>query len=242
MPDLTGAPRPATPPGVLLRAIGLEKTYAGGESRVAAVAGIDLTVDAGEFVALMGPSGCGKSTLLHLCGAMDRPTRGRLEFEGADVAGLDDDRLTRLRRERIGFVFQFFNLLPTLTVAENIALPLRLAGRPSREAGQRARDLAARVGLAGRLAHVPQQLSGGEMQRAALARAIVHRPSLLVADEPTGSLDSANGARVMALLAELHAETGVAILLATHAPDIAAAASRVVYLRDGRVERVDVRR
>ncbi|MCL4849307.1 MAG: ABC transporter ATP-binding protein [Acidobacteria bacterium] len=225
----------------MLRAYQLEKIYHGGESPVRAVRGVDLTLDRGEFVALMGPSGCGKSTLLHLCGAMDRPTAGRLEFEGADVAGLDEDALTRFRRERVGFVFQFFNLLPTLTVAENIGLPLQLAGRPAGEAGDRARELAARVGLSHRLGHYPQQLSGGEMQRAALGRAIAHRPPLLVADEPTGNLDSDNGARVMALLEELHAETGVAILLATHAPDVAAAASRVVYMRDGQVERVETR-
>jgi len=214
----------------------LEKTYRGGNAPVAALRGVDLSLPAGEFVAVMGPSGCGKSTLLHLCGAMDRPTSGQLSFEGADLATLDDERLTRLRRERIGFVFQFFNLLPTLTVEENIALPLMLAGMPTRDAHARAARLAQRVGLTSRLGHFPQQLSGGEMQRAAIARAVVHRPALLVADEPTGNLDSANGASVMDLLRELNTQFGVAILMATHAPDVAAAAHRVLRMRDGAIQ------
>ena len=168
----------------------------------------------------MGPSGCGKSTLLHLCGAMDRPTGGRLAIEGRDLTGLDDDALTRLRRDRIGFVFQFFNLLPTLTLGDNIALPCLLAGMPVPEAEARAAALADRVGIGDRLAHYPQQVSGGEAQRAAIARALVHQPALLVADEPTGNLDSANGATVLALLAELNRDLGVTILLATHADDV----------------------
>ncbi len=159
-------------------------------------------------------------------------------MEGRDLARLDDDALTRVRRERIGFVFQFFNLLPTLTVEENVALPLLLAGAAGGDTTARARALADRVGLSARLHHYPQQLSGGEMQRAAIARALVHGPALLVADEPTGNLDSQNGARVLALLSELNAERGVAILLATHAPEVAAAAHRTLHMRDGQVERV----
>jgi putative ABC transport system ATP-binding protein len=186
----------------------------------------------------MGPSGCGKSTLLHLCGAMDLPTSGRVLVDGVDVSGLDDDALTRLRRERIGFVFQFFNLLPTLTIAENVTLPLLLAGRPEREARRRALELVDRVGLGARAGHYPQQVSGGEMQRAAMARAVVHAPALLVADEPTGNLDSENGARVLELLGELNRDTGVAVLLATHSDETAAAARRTVHMRDGEVERV----
>lgn len=220
----------------------VRKVYTGGESPVEAVRGVDLRLEPGDFVALMGPSGCGKSTLLHLCGAMDRPSGGRIEIDGRSLASLDDDSLTRLRRERVGFVFQFFNLLPTLTVEENVALPLELAGRPSAEASRRARAVVERVGLAHRLAHFPQQLSGGELQRAAIARALAHAPALLIADEPTGSLDSENGARVLALLSELNRETGVTMLLATHAEETAAAASRVVHMRDGLVERVDDRR
>lgn len=220
----------------------VKKTYQGGEAPVAAVRGVSLTLEAGEFVALMGPSGCGKSTLLHLCGAMERPTAGRLEIESRDLSQLNDDQLTRVRRERLGFVFQFFNLLPTLTVTENIALPLQLAGADTREAETRAQALADRVGLSQRLRHYPQQLSGGEMQRAAIARAILHQPALLIADEPTGNLDSENGARVLALLDELNREMGVTILLATHSAEIAAAAQRVVHMRDGLIEKIVARR
>jgi len=226
---------------LLASGTGLTKTYSTGDVSVPALRGVDLAIALGEFVALMGPSGCGKSTLLHLFGAMDRPSAGEMVFEGRPLAGLDDDALTRVRRERIGFVFQFFNLLPTLTVAENIALPLLLAGQPAAEASRVARALGDRVGLAARLGHYPQQLSGGEMQRTAIARAVVHRPALLVADEPTGNLDSVNGERVLDLLARLSAETGVGILLATHAPEVAARADRVVHLHDGLVVRIDAR-
>ena len=222
----------------VLEADDVRKTYGGGVAPVEAVRGVSLTLDPGAFVALMGPSGCGKSTLLHLCGAMDRPTSGHVAIDGVDVASLGDDALTRLRRERIGFVFQFFNLLPTLTLVENVALPLRLAGRPERESSDRAHEVLERVGLAARARFFPQQVSGGEMQRAAIARAVVHEPVLLVADEPTGNLDSSNGARVMELLTELNRDTRVAILLATHARETAEAASRVVLMRDGVVESV----
>jgi putative ABC transport system ATP-binding protein len=220
----------------------VRKVYAGGDSPVEAVRGVSLAVEAGEFVALMGPSGCGKSTLLHLCGAMDRPSGGRLLVEDAELGALGDEQLTRLRRERIGFVFQFFNLLPTLSVRENIALPLLLAHRDAREADRRAAELAERVGLAHRLRHFPPQLSGGEMQRAAIARAVIHQPALLIADEPTGNLDSENGARVLALLGELNRDLGVTILLATHGAETAAAADRVLHMRDGRVERIELAR
>ncbi len=223
----------------ILLAKELRKTYTVGAAAVEAVRGVDLAVDPGDFVAVMGPSGCGKSTLLHLCGAMDRPTSGRLEIDGMPVAGLDEQALTVLRRRRIGFVFQFFNLLPTLTVGENIALPLLLAGTSTSRADGRAARVAERVGLDHRLRHFPQQLSGGEMQRAAIARAIVHEPALVVADEPTGNLDSDNGARVLDLLVRLNAETGVTVLLATHAPEIAAAAHRIVRMKDGRIESVE---
>ena len=220
----------------------VSKTYGGGEAPVEAVRGVSLELARGDFVAVMGPSGCGKSTLLHLCGAMDRPTAGRLLVEGVDLAGLSDDRLTHLRRERIGFVFQFFNLWPTLTVAENIALPLLLAGGAARAGEARARALAARMGLGHRLGHYPQQLSGGEMQRVAMARAVIHEPALLVADEPTGNLDSENGSRVLGLLGELNQELGLTILLATHSAETAAAAGRVIHMRDGEIERSAVSR
>lgn len=221
---------------LLLSAIDLHKTYVTGDARVSALAGVSLTLAAGDFVALMGPSGCGKSTLLHLCGAMDQPSSGEVTLEGRSLAGLNDDELTRLRRTRIGFVFQFFNLLPTLTLADNIALPCLLGGMPPRHAASRAAELAERVGIGHRLQHYPQQVSGGEMQRAAIARALAHRPALLIADEPTGNLDSENGARVLGLLAELNRETRTTVLLATHSAEVAAAAQRVRRLRDGRFD------
>ena len=221
----------------LLSAIDVRKTYVTGDARVTALAGVSLTLERGDFVALMGPSGCGKSTLLHVCGAMDRPSGGGVEFEGRALAALSDDELTRVRRDRIGFVFQFFNLLPTLTLADNIALPCLLGGMPGGEADAKASRLAERVGIGHRLRHFPQQVSGGEMQRAAIARALVHEPSLVIADEPTGNLDSENGARVLALLGELCRDSGVAILLATHAAEVAAAAGRICRMRDGRFEK-----
>jgi putative ABC transport system ATP-binding protein len=220
----------------LVVADALEKVYAEGATPVAALRGVSLALEPGDFVALTGPSGCGKSTLLHLCGAMDRPTAGRLAFDGQDVGALDDNALTRLRRDRIGFVFQFFNLLPTLTIADNIALPCLLAGMKVSEAEARATALAERVGIAHRLGHYPQQVSGGEAQRAAIARALAHEPALVIADEPTGNLDSTNGANVLALLADLNRELGVTMLLATHAADVASAARRTLRMRDGRLD------
>lgn len=225
----------------VLRAEAIHKTYARTEAPVAAIRGVSLTLHESEFVAVMGPSGCGKSTLLHLCGAMDRPTAGRIVIGGAAIDQLADDALTDLRRRRIGFVFQFFNLLPTLTVLENISLPLLLAGSSVRDAHGRAIQLAERVGLAERLHQFPRQLSGGEAQRVAIARAIVHTPMLVIADEPTGNLDSATGAQVLNLLTELNRERRLTVLLATHAANIACAADRIVYLRDGVIEREEVR-
>jgi putative ABC transport system ATP-binding protein len=172
---------------------------------------------------------------------MDRPTGGTITFDGEPMNALGHEELARLRRDRVGFVFQSFNLLPTLTTLENIALPLLLAGHGGREVEQRAAALAARVGVAHRLGHYPAQLSGGELQRTAIARAVVHAPPLVLADEPTGSLDSENGARVMDLLREVNRDLGVTVLLATHAAELAAAADRVVRLRDGRIVGVDDR-
>ena len=226
---------------MILTAQDVEKTYAGTGEPVVALRRVSLTLAPGEFVAVMGPSGCGKSTLLHVCGAMDRPTSGSVRIGEQDLATLDDAALTRLRRETIGFVFQFFNLLPMLTVRENIALPQLLGGANPAKTLAEATAMATRVGLAHRVDHRPAQLSGGEMQRAAIARALVHRPTLLIADEPTGNLDSANGAHVLDLLVELHRETGVSILLATHAEEVAALADRVVRMKDGRIEREERR-
>ena len=220
----------------LLVADHVSRSFSAGDARVQAVSDVSLTLEKGDFVALVGPSGCGKSTLLHLCGAMDQPSSGTLTLEGVVLSGVEDDELTRIRRERVGFVFQFFNLLPTLTLVENVQLPLLLAGGRADVAAPAARALLDRVGLSTRLHHYPHQLSGGEAQRAAVARALIHRPSLLVADEPTGNLDSDNGQRVLDLLVELNRDIGVTMLLATHAPEIAAAAHRVVQMRDGRIE------
>jgi len=220
----------------------VSRTYRAGDATVAAVSDVSLEVAAGEFVAVVGPSGCGKSTLLHVCGAMERPSAGRIWLDGARLDTLPDEGLTRVRRERLGFVFQFFNLLPTLSLLENIALPLLLAGGARQASLDRARRWAAEMGLAHRLDHRPTQLSGGEMQRAAIARAVVHDPALVIADEPTGNLDSANGARILEALARLHRERGLTLLLATHAAEVAAAADRVVHMRDGHIDRIDLRR
>ncbi len=226
---------------VVLETRDLRKRYRRGDTEVTALDGISLTLEAGTFVAVVGPSGCGKSTLLHLCGAMDRPSAGEVRLDGRSLAALDDDALTRMRRERIGFVFQFFNLLPTLTVAENIGLPLLLAGREPSASMARAGEWAERVGISHRLDHAPSQLSGGEAQRAAIARAVVHEPALLLADEPTGNLDSENGQRILDLLEDVSRRSDAALLLATHDAAVAAAADRKVAMRDGRIVDVESR-
>jgi putative ABC transport system ATP-binding protein len=197
-----------------------------------AVRGIDLTVRSGEFMVLVGPSGCGKSTTLNLVSGVDRPDRGRVVVCGLDLGAAREAELVEMRRHSVGVVFQAFHLMPHLTVEENVALPLALDGR--RDPG-RVRELLERVGLDHRARHFPSELSGGEQQRTAIARALVHRPRVVVADEPTGNLDSASGAAVLALLAELRREQGAALLLATHDQRIAAAADRVVEMRDGRL-------
>lgn len=226
---------------VVLETRDLRRRYRRGDTEVTALDGISLTLEAGTFVAVVGPSGCGKSTLLHLCGAMDRPSAGEVRLDGRSLAALDDDALTRMRRERIGFVFQFFNLLPTLTVAENIGLPLLLAGREPSASMARAGEWAERVGISHRLDHAPSQLSGGEAQRAAIARAVVHEPALLLADEPTGNLDSENGLRILDLLEDVSRRSDAALLLATHDAAVAAAADRKVAMRDGRIVDVESR-
>jgi len=220
---------------VILDAKELRKNYNNGFEPVEVLKGVSLLLKRGDFVALMGPSGCGKSTLLHLCGAMDLPTSGSVSIENVRLDRLTDSQLTRLRRSRVGFIFQFFNLLPTLTVLENVALPLQLAGHGNIHSTKEAEDWLSKVGLEARLTHYPQQLSGGEMQRAAIARALVHSPALLIADEPTGSLDSQNGERVIQLLQHLNEQLGVTVLLATHSPEIASSAKKVLHMRDGRM-------
>ena len=217
----------------VLEAINVYKSYRRGDHVVTALNGVTLTVAAGERVAVMGPSGCGKSTLLHLCGAMDRPSKGEVRLEGQSLCSLDDDQLTRLRRRQVGFVFQSFNLMPTLTVAQNIGLPLLLSGSGEDEARTAAEELAKRVGLTPRLDPLPQHRSGGEVQRVAIVRAVIHEPTVLIADEPTGNLDSDNGRRILELLLQLNEQSQTAIILATHDESVAHQLDRVVSLRDG---------
>jgi putative ABC transport system ATP-binding protein len=212
----------------------IRKTYRLGGSDIHALDGIDLRVARGEFVAIMGPSGSGKSTLLNVLGGLDRPDSGRYRLAQDEVSALDDDAASAVRNRRIGFVFQSFHLLPRLTVLENVLLPQRYACAPDAEAPGRARALLERIGLGQRLDHLPGQLSGGQLQRAAIARALLNQPDLLLADEPTGNLDSNSAASVMALLRELHAG-GQTLVLVTHDPAIAASAQRTIHLRDGRV-------
>jgi putative ABC transport system ATP-binding protein len=214
---------------------GLTKVFGAGEARVEALRGIDLCVARGEFVAVMGPSGSGKSTLLHLIGGLDTPTGGTVRLADEELGRLDDDRLTLLRRRRVGLVFQAFNLIDVLSAEENVALPLVIDGVPEASAHARAGAALELVGMAARRRHVPGQLSGGEQQRLAVARALVAEPLVLLADEPTGNLDSANGDQVMAILRGLVDQRGQTILMVTHNPGHAALADRLVRLKDGRV-------
>jgi putative ABC transport system ATP-binding protein len=213
----------------------LTKIYGQGETAGAALHHLNLSVNAGEFVAIMGPSGCGKSTLLHLIGGLDRPTEGRVLLDGHELSKLDDTRLTEMRRRKIGFVFQFFNLIPVLTAVENAALPLILDGMKQSEARATATEWLKRVGLAGQLTHRPDQLSGGQQQRVAIARALVTEPALVMADEPTGNLDSRASDEIAALLRQVSDEWGRAVLMVTHDPRIAAYADRIIFLKDGTI-------
>jgi len=212
----------------------IRKTYHQGGNAIHALDGIDLRVAPGEFVAIMGPSGSGKSTLLNVLGALDRPDTGRYRLAEDEVSALDDDAASDVRNRRIGFVFQSFHLLPRLTVLENVLLPQRYARHADPGAAARAVALLERIGLGQRIGHLPGQLSGGQLQRAAIARALLNQPALLLADEPTGNLDSRSAADVLALLHELHAG-GQTLVLVTHDPAIAAGAQRTIQLRDGRI-------
>ncbi len=219
-------------PVIELEAVG--KLYRIGETGVRALDGVNLRVQAGEYVAIMGPSGSGKSTLLHILGCLDRPTTGRYRLRGQEVSGLEDDELARIRNREIGFVFQGFHLLPRADVLRNVEVPLIYARMAPAERRARARRALERVGLAHRANHLPNQLSGGERQRVAIARALVQEPSLLLADEPTGNLDSRTGAEIMELFERLR-EDGHTVVLVTHEAALAARADRIVQLRDGRV-------
>jgi putative ABC transport system ATP-binding protein len=219
----------------VVHAIDLARTFEVGETQIEALRGINLEVEPGQFVALVGPSGSGKSTFLNLVGGLDRPTEGELWVDGVELSASKEKVLTEHRRRRVGFVFQSFNLLPRLTAQENVALPLMFVGVPERERLQRARGLLTRVGLQERLEHRPTQLSGGEQQRVAIARALVGQPAIILADEPTGNIDSTTGAEIMALLRRLNREQGVTLLLVTHDLEAAAYADLVVQLRDGQI-------
>ncbi len=224
---------------MILEARELSKTYGAGETRVEALRDVNLQISGGEIVAIMGPSGSGKSTLLSLLGGVDTPSSGQVLLEGVDLSTRDDNQRTLIRRRRLGFIFQAFNLLPILTAVENVALPLELDGIPSSEARRRALEALDQVDLAARRSHFPGMLSGGEQQRVAIARALVIQPALLLADEPTGNLDSTNGQRIMELLRILVDEHQQTIVMVTHDVDIGRAANRVIRLRDGRVAGID---
>ncbi|AMV36059.1 ABC transporter ATP-binding protein [Planctomyces sp. SH-PL62] len=226
---------PPREPIILLEQVA--KEYRVGEETVRALRGVDLRIDANELIAIMGPSGSGKSTLMNILGCLDAPSSGRYWLEGRDVAGLSQSQLARVRGERIGFVFQTFELLPRQTALRNVELPLIYSG--VRDRRERAAEALDRVGLADRMEHRPSQMSGGQRQRVAIARALVLQPSLLLADEPTGNLDSHTGDQILGLFAALHAQ-GQTIVIVTHEPDVAARCRRVVRVRDGRVESDDV--
>jgi len=218
----------------------LWKTYEMGTELIHALQGVSIEIERGEYVAIMGPSGSGKSTLMNLIGCLDTPSKGSYLLNGKQVSEMNDDELARIRNEEIGFVFQTFNLLPRATALHNVELPLIYAGVSAKVRGERAAQALDKVELADRMTHRPNQLSGGQRQRVAIARALVNNPSILLADEPTGNLDSKTGVEIMSLFARLH-ESGNTIVLVTHEPEVAAHAHRAIHIRDGQVEK-DVRR
>lgn len=213
----------------------LSKVYGSGEARVTALDSVNLTIEQGQYVAVMGPSGCGKSTLLHLIGGLDRPTSGTVYIEGADISQMNDKTLTELRRRKMGFIFQFYNLIPVLDAIENTALPLILDGVKPENARARAKDWLARNKLAERGNHRPDELSGGQQQRVAISRAMVSEPIIVLADEPTGNLDSRSGDEIASTLRKVVSEWGRTVLMVTHDPRIAAYADRIVFLKDGKI-------
>jgi putative ABC transport system ATP-binding protein len=219
----------------VIQAQNLTKVYGEGPTQVTALNRVGMNVNPGEFVAVMGPSGCGKSTLLHLLGGLDRPTDGSVAIEGRDLSQLSDTELTALRRRKIGFVFQFFNLIPVLNAVENAALPITLDGRRPAEARAQAVEWLTRVGLGDRQGHRPDQLSAGQQQRVAISRALVAEPALVLADEPTGNLDSRASDEIAGLLRQVANEWGRAVVMVTHDPRIAAYADRIIFLKDGAI-------
>ncbi|MEM0096124.1 MAG: ABC transporter ATP-binding protein [Candidatus Bathyarchaeia archaeon] len=223
---------------VILDVCEVKKSYRIGKVTVQALRGVSFCVEEGEFLAVLGPSGSGKSTLLHLIGCLDRPDEGEIIIEGRNVLKLSDDELADLRLKKIGFVFQFFNLLPRLTAFENVKLPLVLAGASEKESYEKAKELLELVGLGERLNHRPSELSGGEQQRVAIARALVNNPKLVLADEPTGNLDTKSGWEIVNLMRRLNEEMKQTFIVVTHDPQIAEVADRIIYLRDGLIEGV----
>ncbi len=222
----------------ILEAQAVTKHYRMGNVLVEALRGVDLTIEKGEFVAIMGPSGSGKSTLLHLLGGLDKPTGGEILLGGKPLSKLSDDQITLVRRRQVGFIFQFYNLQPTLSAAENVALPLLIDGQPLRKYEERIDGLLGLVGLDDRAGHRPEQLSGGQQQRVAIARALVNNPEIILADEPTGNLDSRAGASILDLLRRSCTEMGATIVMVTHDARAASYASRVVFLKDGQIVRM----
>lgn len=220
----------------MIRLINIHKFYKQGKNEITALAGVSLDVPKGEFVVIMGPSGSGKSTLLHLMGGLDRPTEGEVLVDGRIISQMPDDEVTLFRRTKIGFIFQFFNLLPTLTALENIVLPLVLDDRPAADADARAAALLDRVGLKARGDHLPEELSGGEIQRLAVARALAFNPPILLADEPTGNLDSKTGAEILQLIRRINQEEGSTVVMVTHNREAAASGDRIITLKDGVIE------
>ena len=224
----------------LIETVDLWKTYQMGEEEIHALRGVSIQIERGEYVAILGPSGSGKSTLMNLIGCLDTPSKGSYLLNSKQVSQMDDNELARIRNEEIGFVFQTFNLLPRATALRNVELPLVYAGVPAKEREQRAKAALDKVELSARMGHRPNELSGGQRQRVAIARALVNNPSILLADEPTGNLDSKTGVEIMGLFERLHA-AGNTIVLVTHEPDVAAYAHRAIHIRDGQVEQ-DVKR
>lgn len=221
----------------MIRCIDVRKVYRQGDSEITALAGVSLEIPRGAFAVIMGPSGSGKSTLLHLIGGLDRPSSGDVLVDGRLIGQMADEEVTLFRRTRIGFVFQFFNLLPTLTALENVTLPFVLDGRPKTQADRAAAQLLAKVGLEKRGDHLPEQLSGGEIQRVAIARALAFNPPLVLADEPTGNLDSKTGQAILSLLRRINREDHCTVVMVTHSREAASYGDHTIFVRDGRIEK-----
>jgi putative ABC transport system ATP-binding protein len=244
MPAALRTDAPAAP-GPVAASIAIElrdvtRQFAG-KRDVVALADVTLAIPRGEMVSIIGPSGSGKSTLLNLVGGLDRPTSGQVSIDGASLAGLSDDELTKVRRDKIGFIFQFFNLLPTLSCLENVGLPLHLRGWPRKKVDDRARELLTLVQLGHRLTHLPEELSGGERQRVAIARALSVYPPIILADEPTGNLDTRTGEEILSLIRDVHSRLGSTVVIVTHDMNVARSCERTIALRDGRIVE-DIRR